>query len=318
MSTYHHNLAKRLHGHQRHLGLTDARDSALPDRSSAQRICDLLLDVLFPGFFCQESVNQKLFIPYREMRLARLEHVLTEQVVRALRFQARSQGGDESRVVQRARDSAREVLVELVQVSGLVATDVEAAFANDPAATEHETIVLSYPSIEALAVQRFAHRLYRRQLPLIPRMLTEWAHSRTGIDIHPGAEIDESFFIDHGTGVVIGETSRIGKHCVLYHGVTLGAWNPTAKDAHGILQRGKGNKRHPDLEDHVTVYSGASILGGSTRIGHHSVIGGNVWITESVAPNSIVMKEAPKLMIKTRRTPLSTSKKKVAKRKARS
>lgn len=301
MSTFHHDLAKRLHGHQRHLGLSDARDSSLPDRAGAQRICDLLLDVLFPGFFSQEIVNQELFTAYRELRLARLEQALIEQVARALRFQARSQGGDESAVVVRARDAVRETLSELAQVSDLVATDVAAAFANDPAATEHETIVLSYPCIEALTVQRFAHRLYRRGLPLIPRMLTEWAHGRTGIDIHPGAAIDESFFIDHGTGVVIGETSRIGKHCVLYHGVTLGAWNPTAKDASGTMQRGQGNKRHPDLDDHVTVYSGATILGGTTRIGHHSVIGGNVWLTESVEPNSVVMLEPPKLEIRTRK-----------------
>jgi serine O-acetyltransferase len=301
MSSYHHDLAKRLHGHQRHLGLTDARDSSLPDRAGAQRICDLLLDVLFPGFFCQEIVSQELFTAYREVRLARLEQALVEQLARALRFQARSQSGDESAVDRTAREAARETLGELTQVSGLVATDVEAAFANDPAATEHETIVLSYPCIEALTVQRFAHRLYRRGLPLIPRMLTEWAHGRTGIDIHPGAAIDESFFIDHGTGVVIGETSRIGKHCVLYHGVTLGAWNPTAKDASGTMQRGQGNKRHPDLEDHVTVYSGATILGGTTRVGHHSVIGGNVWLTDSVEPNSVVMLEAPKLSIRTRK-----------------
>ena len=301
MTSQYHDLAKRLHAHQRHLGLTDAHDSSLPDRSGAQRICDLLLDVLFPGFFSQEIVSQDLFTAYRELRLARLEMALVEQVRRALRFQARASGSDEQTAESQGRDQARAALADLAQVSALVASDIEAAFANDPAATTHETIVLSYPCIEALAVQRFAHCLYRRGLPLIPRMMTEWVHSRTGIDIHPGAAIGESFFIDHGTGVVIGETTTIGKRCVLYHGVTLGAWNPTAKDASGTMQRGQDNKRHPDLEDHVTVYSGATILGGTTRIGHHSVIGGNVWLINSVEPHSVVMIEEPKLSIRTRK-----------------
>ena len=299
----HHDLAKRLHSHQRHLGLIDARDSSLPDRAGAQRICDLLLDVLFPGFFSQEIVSQDLFVAYRELRLARLELALVEQVQRALRFHARTAtDGRTAPSERKVSELARDVLGDLAEVSRLVATDVEAAFTNDPAATEHETIVLSYPCIEALAVQRFAHRLYQRGVPLIPRMMTEWVHSRTGIDIHPGAAISESFFIDHGTGVVIGETSRIGKHCVLYQGVTLGAWNPTAKDAAGTMQRGQSNKRHPDLEDHVTVYAGATILGGDTVIGHHSVIGGKVWLTASVAAHSIVMAEEPKLNIRTRKS----------------
>jgi len=132
-------------------------------------------------------------------------------------------------------------------------------------------------------------------------MLTEVAHSRTGIDIHPGATIGASFFIDHGTGVVIGETATIGEHCVLYQGVTLGAWNPTGRDEQGILRRGAVNKRHPDLADHVTVYAGATILGGDTRIGHHSIIGGKVWLTQSVDPYSVVMMETPPLRIRSRR-----------------
>jgi serine O-acetyltransferase len=300
-SSRHHDLAKRLHSHQRHLGLTDARDSSLPDRTGVQRIADLLLDVLFPGFFSQEIVSQDLLIPYRELRLARLELALIEQILRTVRFRARSQGIDAGDAERSAREQTAAVLADLAEVSALIATDVEAAFANDPAAADHETIVLSYPCIETLAIQRFAHRLYRHGVPLLPRMLTEWAHSRTGIDIHPGASISESFFIDHGTGVVIGETSRIGKNCVLYQGVTLGAWNPTAKGSDGTLTRGQSNKRHPDLEDHVTVYAGATILGGDTVIGHHSVIGGKVWLTASVAPHSVVMAEEPKLTIRTRK-----------------
>ncbi|MBA3699895.1 MAG: serine acetyltransferase [Planctomycetes bacterium] len=199
------------------------------------------------------------------------------------------------------REHIHGVIAELTSVRELVLTDVEAAFASDPAAADRATVILSYPCIEALAVQRFAHRLYRRGIPIFPRMLTEVAHSRTGIDIHPGATIDESFFIDHGTGVVIGETSRIGKHCVLYQGVGLVAWNPLAKDEHGELKRGASNKRHPDMEDHVTIYAGATVLGGDTVIGHHSVIGGNVWLTHSVEPYSVVTIKDPELNIRKRK-----------------
>ena len=170
----------------------------------------------------------------------------------------------------------------------MLASDIEAAYQNDPAASSRETILLSYPYVEAIATQRLAHHLYLLAVPFVPRMMTEIAHSHTGIDINPGASIGESFFIDHGTGVVIGETSTIGNSVTLYHGVTLGAFNPLSKDDHGELHRGLENKRHPDLEDHVTVYPNATILGGHTRVGNHSVIGGNVWLTSSVAPYSRV------------------------------
>ena len=160
--------------------------------------------------------------------------------------------------------------------------------------------MLSYPGVEAITVQRFANELYKLKVPYLPRILTELAHSRTGIDIHPGATIEDSFFIDHGTGVVIGETATIGKHVTLYHGVTLGAFNPTGRrDTGGELVRGLANKRHPDIEDHVTVYAGATIIGGDTRIGHHSIIGGNVWLTHSVAPYSRVAMREPELVIRT-------------------
>jgi serine O-acetyltransferase len=295
------DLVRRLHDTHARCQEIDAGAVALPDRRSAGRICDLLLDLLFPGFFADDGLIGDGVAAFRRARLARLDQELGVQVERALRYAACRAGQDQEGLAARALALAEELLGDLVRVSELVTTDVEAAFDNDPAAIERETIVLSYPCIQALAVQRFAHCLYQRAIPMIPRVMTEVAHGRTGIDIHPGAAIDESFFIDHGTGVVIGETSVIGKRCVLYHGVTLGAWNPTAKDDHGALQRGPDNKRHPDLEDHVTVYSGATILGGTTRIGHHCVIGGNVWLTHSVEPHSVVMNEDPRLVISTRK-----------------
>lgn len=255
-----------------------ASDDQDPVRVRARRISDLVLSLLLPGYFHRaEYVSQD----GTEARLGDLRIALT--------------------TCGKADLAIDDVLDELPEVRELVRTDVEAAFANDPAAADRDVVVASYPCIEALAVQRFAHRLYRRGVPMLPRMMTELVHSRTGIDIHPGARIGESFFIDHGTGVVIGETSVIGRNCVLYQGVGLIAWNPLAKDENGELRRGQGNKRHPELQDHVTVYAGASILGGDTVIGHHSVIGGNVWLTHSVEPWSVVTIKDPELDIRKRK-----------------
>lgn len=265
----------------------------LPDRRSVDTLCHSLLAVLFPGCFAPtngRSIHESLVL---------LQTQLIDLVGLAQAYVAQHQG----QPAGSGHDCARELINELPAVAGLLATDVAAAFCNDPAAPDQTTIILSYPCIEALAIQRFAHRLYRRQVPILPRMMTEWAHARTGIDIHPGATIDESFFIDHGTGVVIGETSRIGKHCVLYQSVGLVAWNPLAKDEHGELKRGQSNKRHPDLEDHVTIYAGATILGGDTVIGHHSVIGGSVWLTHSVEPYTVVTIKDPELNIRSRKRP---------------
>jgi serine O-acetyltransferase len=272
-----------------------------PDRDSVASLCRHLLWVMFPGIFSGEGLAPGRLEPYLLRHVAELEGLLMDLSTRSLVREIRRHGGDEAKAVQRARDLTLEVIEELPDIRGLLSTDVDAAFHNDPAAQDKSVIVLSYPCIEALAVQRFAHRLYQRHLHTLARMMTEWAHGRTGIDIHPGATIDESFFIDHGTGVVIGETSRIGKHCVLYQGVGLVAWNPLAKGDDGTLQRGDGNKRHPDLEDHVTIYAGATILGGDTVIGHHSVIGGSVWLTHSVEPYSAVTIKNPELSIRKRR-----------------
>ncbi len=269
----------------------------LPDRHSVDTLCHSLLAVLFPGCFAPTNGSSI------QENLAHLQTQLNDLVGLAQAYVAQHHGHLHGHTPGSGRECARELIEELPAVAGLLATDVAAAFCNDPAAPDQTTIILSYPCIEALAIQRFAHRLYRRQVPILPRMMTEWAHARTGIDIHPGATIDESFFIDHGTGVVIGETSRIGKHCVLYQSVGLVAWNPLAKDEHGELKRGQSNKRHPDLEDHVTIYAGATILGGDTVIGHHSVIGGSVWLTHSVEPYTVVTIKDPELNIRSRKRP---------------
>jgi serine O-acetyltransferase len=171
---------------------------------------------------------------------------------------------------------------------------VEAAFNNDPSALTREEIILSYPFIEAIAIQRLAHRLHRAGAIIVPRMMTEWAHARTGIDIHPGATIGTHFFIDHGTGVVIGETCRIGDHVRIYHGVTLGARSFIKDEAGHIV---KGGKRHPDVEDNVTIYPNSTILGGRTILGANSTIGANVFLMHSVPPDSLVIYEEKQLSV---------------------
>ncbi|MDG2049747.1 MAG: hypothetical protein P8M78_06265 [Myxococcota bacterium] len=184
-----------------------------------------------------------------------------------------------------------EFIASLVRLRRAISDDVEAAYEGDPAAAGYEEIAVSYPAIRALAIHRIAHELYLRQVPLIPRIMSEYAHDRTGIDIHPGARIGRHFFIDHGTGVVIGETTEIGDNVRLYQGVTLGA--NSVRDSNRL----RGQKRHPTVEDDVTVYAGAKILGGETVIGTGSVIGGNVWITESVPPGARVVTDPPRNVV---------------------
>jgi len=190
-----------------------------------------------------------------------------------------------------------EFVAALPEVRRLVETDVDAAYDGDPAATSRMEVVMAYPGLYAVTVHRLAHVLYTLKVPILPRVMSELAHSKTGIDIHPGATIGERFFIDHGTGVVIGETTVIGRNVRLYQGVTLGGLS-FAKDDNGALV--KGLKRHPNIEDNVVIYANATILGGDTTIGHDSEIGGSVWLIESVPPNSRVYNKPPAPVIKTK------------------
>ncbi len=191
-------------------------------------------------------------------------------------------------VLERAKVLALRFLHALQEIRATLCADFKAAYEGDPAATSVVEVLMSYPFVEAIATHRLAHELYRLEIPILPRMIAEIAHSRTGIDIHPGANIGPGFFIDHGTGVVIGETTVIGKGVKLYQGVTLGALS-FPKDNQGNLI--KGIKRHPNIEDGVTIYAGATVLGGQTTIGRGSIIGGNCWITSSIPPNSLVLAE---------------------------
>jgi serine O-acetyltransferase len=194
---------------------------------------------------------------------------------------------------------------ELPELRKMLWTDIDAAYEGDPAARGYEEIILAYPAVEAVGIQRMAHLLYLKKLPLIPRIMTEWAHSRTGIDIHPGANIGSHFFIDHGTGVVIGESCEIGSRVKLYHAVTLGA-RSFEKDEEGRIK--KGGKRHPTVEDDVTIYPGSTVLGGETVIGARSTIGGNVFLMQSVPPDSLVYYEEKQLRIVSKRDHLTVNK----------
>ncbi len=251
----------------------------LPSKQVIAALCEDILQLLFPGFFSEEAVSsQELELMTTEL-VAGIRQRLNEEVRQSLKL------GEPTE--DRSREAGALVcrfMVRLPDVRALLSTDVEAAYEGDPAARSFEEIILAYPGLEAIAIQRAAHLLYKEKVPVIPRMMTEWAHSRTGIDIHPGAEIGSHFFIDHGTGVVIGETCRIGHHVKLYHGVTLGA-RSFQKDDDGKLV--KGTKRHPDVEDFAIIYPNATVLGGDTVIGARSTIGANVFLMESVPPDMV-------------------------------
>ena len=254
----------------------------LPDRSAIIALIKELRRLFFPAYFGDPQLMALPAENYAALLLERIETALTAQIALAL-------PEDET---ERASQIAQSIVAELPRIQQVLLTDIEATFDGDPAAANKEEIIFAYPGLFAIFVYRIAHELYLRQVPMIPRMMTEYAHSRTGIDIHPGALIGPWFFIDHGTGIVIGETTVIGSHVKLYQGVTLGALSPRA--GHASLP----GKRHPTVCDYVTIYSGASILGGKTVIGANSVIGGNSFITESVAPNTKASTETPRMIFR--------------------
>jgi serine O-acetyltransferase len=257
--------------------------AALPSRRAVIEALNHLKPVIYMGFYSTRPLNKG------NLRYAISEHlhpayeILVEQIGRAQQWEQVCSRTTVPRDPGWAEDVVVRLFKKLPELRSLLNLDVLAAFAGDPAAKSVEEVIFSYPAIQAITTHRIAHELYREQVPMLPRILSEHAHGKTGVDIHPGAQIGRSFFIDHGTGVVIGETCVIGSNVKLYQGVTLGALS-ILRDADGMPLRDR--KRHPTLEDNVTIYSGATILGGKTVIGEGSVIGGNVWITESLPPHS--------------------------------
>ena len=267
---------------------------ALPSREAVTEIVADLYEVIYPGFGRRQHLHIGNVEYYVGSVVDALHDKLTEQIARALRHDM----CEESPHIDfeaLAQAKTIEFLKRLPAVRDVLDRDVSAAYKGDPAAKSCAEIIFCYPGLEAITVYRVAHELLTLGVPYLPRMMTEFAHSKTGIDIHPGAKIGNGFFIDHGTGVVIGETTEIGNTVKLYQGVTLGALS-FAKDADGDLVR--GTKRHPTLEDDVIVYANATILGGATTIGTRSVIGSNVWLTQSVAPDTVVVLEKPALRLK--------------------
>lgn len=270
----------------------------LPSTEVVIEIIDDLKEIIFPGYRRRQNLHLGNVTYHIGDLIDSLHDKLTQQIARALRhdhqLKLKLSCGDPGDVDFEARgqDVAIRFLESLPCVREMIASDVQAAFDGDPAAQSLDEIIFCYPGLEAVTVYRLAHELCRLEVPLIPRMMTEWSHMQTGIDIHPGATIGPSFFIDHGTGVVIGETCEIAAHVKLYQGVTLGALS-FAKDAEGNLLR--GHKRHPTIEEGVVVYSNATILGGDTVVGANSVIGSSVSLTKSVPPNTLVTIEKPSL-----------------------
>ena len=254
----------------------------LPNRSEIVEIIHLLLELAYPGYYGRQNLDQYNVKFHVGELLPKIGEKLHEQVYRALSYLAELNGQAETQgppLDKKARQVTMQFLERTPSIREMLAGDVQAAYDGDPAAVNTDEVILAYPGVLAVTVYRFAHELHRMQVPLIPRIMTEWAHAVTGVDIHPGASIGRNFFIDHATGVVIGETTEIGENVKLYQGVTLGALS-FPKDERGRLIR--GYKRHPTVKDRVTIYANATVLGGETVLGENAVIGASVFLTESV------------------------------------
>ena len=251
----------------------------LPSRAAIELACADLLSLMFPGFRGQPLSDSTDLADITRSQVRSLKARLKTEICKSLG----SYPPDEQ-TERKAEEILDTFISRLPEVRRILWTDIDAAFEGDPAAGSYEEVILAYPSLEAIAIYRMAHELYGK-VPLVPRIMTEWAHSRTGIDIHPGAEIGSHFFIDHGTGVVVGETTKLGSHVKLYQGVSFIAKSLAA----GKALRGK--KRHPTIEDNVTIYAGTTVMGGNTVVGAGSTVGANVFLTHSVPPNSLVYYE---------------------------
>ena len=257
----------------------------LPQQSLVEELVDTCRAILFPGFFGNEEINAQNIEYSLGIACDRLSVVLEDQISAGLTIASGDPCGEMPEIQARARDLTARFISDLPKLRDLLFTDVDAIFLGDPAAATHQEVIYCYPAVKAISAHRIAHQLYGYGIPIIPRMISEIAHSETGIDIHPGAQISHHFAIDHGTGVVIGETAIIGHHVKLYQGVTLGARSfPTDENGNPI----KGIDRHPIIGNNVVIYSNATILGRIT-IGDNAVVGGNVWVTQDVPPGARVV-----------------------------
>ncbi len=266
----------------------------LPSREAAIDLLHRACRLLYPGYFIRKRVDEVNLDYYFGQEAVAFYEALATQITLCVRHECLRYNLDCTHCEDRGQQVAIGFMRVLPNLRTVLAKDVHAAYEGDPAAKSYDEIIFSYPGLAAVTIYRIAHQLWEQQVPLMPRMMTEYAHGQTGIDIHPGARIGESFFIDHGTGVVVGETTEIGQRVRLYQGVTLGALSLPREQVDSLRMK----KRHPTIEDDVVIYSGTTILGGDTVIGARSVIGGNVWLTESVPPDTRVFLKKPELVYK--------------------
>ena len=270
-------------------GIKHLNGANLPSKMAIAALTQDLLHIIFPGFIAEQQVSMHDLPHETALQLSSLQKRLQREISKSLEVKPVAGRNAESVTL--------DFLRKLPDVRGLIQTDVEAAFQGDPAAANKEEVVLAYPGVEAVAVFRMAHVLYEFGVAFLPRMMTEWAHSRTGIDLHPGADIGSHFFIDHGTGVVIGGTAKIGNRVRLYQGVGLVARSLAKHVERDEQGHALGGKRHPTVGDDVTIYANSTIVGGDTVIGDRTIIGGNVWLNRSIPPDSIALYEAQQLSI---------------------
>ncbi len=270
-------------------GIKHLNGESLPSKMAVAALTQDLLHIIFPGFIAEQQVSMQDLPHETALQLSSLQKRLKREIAKSL--QMHPVAGENSESVTMA------FLGKLPDVRCLIQTDVEAAFQGDPAAANREEVVLAYPGVEAVAVFRMAHVLHQLGVAFLPRMMTEWAHARTGIDLHPGADIGSHFFIDHGTGVVIGGTAKIGNRVRLYQGVGLVARSLAKNVERDGLGIAVGGKRHPTVGDDVTIYANATIVGGDTVIGDRSIVGGNVWLSRSIPPDSVAVFEAQQLTL---------------------
>ncbi len=296
-----HNLIPQIVG--RMLSAWSSKDSfehinpiSIP---SQEKIIELVLQarrIIFPGYFTQTNLHASNIEYYIGQETTELYERVTEQITMAIRHDCRRNGRPCTNCEQESATLAYAFIDKLPEITAILAEDIRSTLAGDPAIKSPDEVIFCYPGLFATLTYRLAHELYRLEVPIIPRIMTEFAHSQTGIDIHPGATIAEGFFIDHGTGVVIGETAIIGKNVRIYQGVTLGALSLPRNAGEQL----KNTKRHPTIEDNVIIYSNTTILGGNTVIGKGSIIGGNNWITESVGENSKILLKKPEIIFHNR------------------
>jgi serine O-acetyltransferase len=289
----HHEEIKQalLASYERDGGINHLDGVNLPTQDSVQQLASDYMHLIFPGFFESSGVTRQQVPALVDQLLVRIEERLATEIEKSLRF------ANLPAPAKNAADLTATALNRLPALRQIIQTDVAAAYHGDPAARSIEEIILAYPCVLSISLQRFGHELYGLGVPLLPRMLTEYAHERTGTDLHPGATIGTHFFIDHGTGVVVGETAIIGNYVKLYQGVTLGAKSFETDSAGNPV---KGVKRHPEIGDHVTIYAHATILGGDTHIGEHSIIGSNVWLMKTIPPRSVAYYKGDQLVVRNR------------------